>query len=123
MNLATAFHKPAFQTMNPVGPKLPTNRYRVNPIPPATTNYHQKRKASISPKTELLRLTNAPDKPPLLSSVLDLLTRHGFKETDIEIGLTGHGKTKVYLAEIGLVSTSRGFYNLHIGGSTAENTL
>ena len=52
----------------------------------------------------------APAKPPFLSAILELLLRHGFDEKTIRVGITGFGKIKTHLAEIGLVSTKAGFY-------------
>jgi hypothetical protein len=74
-------------------------------------------------KTRLFRLPQAPEKPPLLEQVLILLRSHGFEERDFRIGITGFGEVKTHLAEIGLVSTTPGFYNLHIGGNRAGNQL
>ena len=75
------------------------------------------------PKTRLFRLSDAPAKPPLLSAVEQLLLRHGFDEKTIRVGITGFGKVKTHLAEIGLVGTKAGFYNLHLGGNTFGTQL
>ncbi len=75
------------------------------------------------PKTRLFRPSEAPAKPPFLEAVTQLLRRHGFDEKTIRVGITGFGKVKTHLAEIGLVSTKAGFYNLHLGGNTFGTTL
>lgn len=75
------------------------------------------------PKTRLFRPTVAPDKPPLLSAVEQLLLRYGFDAKTIRVGITGYGKVKTHLAEIGLVGTKAGFYNLHLGGNTFGTQL
>ncbi|MFC5270977.1 hypothetical protein [Adhaeribacter terreus] len=74
-------------------------------------------------KTRLFRLHEAPGKPPFLEQVIKLLRSHGFAERDFRIGITGFGEVKTHLAEIGLVSTTPGFYNLHIGGNRAGSQL
>lgn len=74
-------------------------------------------------KKRLFRLSDAPEKPPILGLVLSLLRSHGFEERDFRIGLTGYGTVKTHLAEIGLVSTMPGFYNLHLGGNRTGDQL
>src|SRR5690606_1244284 len=74
-------------------------------------------------KTRLFRPNDAPEKPPFLEQVIRLLRSHGFSERDFRIGITGFGNVKTHLAEIGLVSTTPGFYNLHVGGNRAGNQL
>ncbi|MBK0403618.1 hypothetical protein I5M27_11525 [Adhaeribacter sp. BT258] len=74
-------------------------------------------------KTRLFRLQQAPEKPPILDQVIQLLRSHGFSERDFRIGITGFGDVKTHLAEIGLVSTTPGFYNLHVGGNRKGDQL
>ena len=85
--------------------------------------YQERSVVESLPKTRLFRTAAAPDKPPLLSAVQQLLLRHGFDEKTIRVGITGFGKVKTHLAEIGLVSTKAGFYNLHLGGNTFGTQL
>lgn len=79
--------------------------------------------AAFASKTLLFRLNDAPAKPPLLDRILQLLRSHGFEERSFRIGITGFGTVKTHLAEIGLVSTTEGFYNLHLGGNPTGNQL
>jgi hypothetical protein len=79
--------------------------------------------AELASKTLLFRLTEAPAKPPFLDRILQLLRSHGFDERSFRIGITGFGTVKTHMAEIGLVSTTDGFYNLHLGGNPTGNQL
>ncbi|MBK5280234.1 MAG: NADPH-dependent assimilatory sulfite reductase hemoprotein subunit [Bacteroidia bacterium] len=56
--------------------------------------------------------------PSLISKIEPLLNKHGLKEEDIIVRMTGcpNGCARPYLAEIGFVGTSPGRYNLHLGG-------
>lgn len=56
--------------------------------------------------------------PTLLSRMEPLLERHGLKEDEISIRMTGcpNGCGRPYVAEIGFVGTGYGTYNLHLGG-------
>lgn len=107
---------------NNFNPAYPKAFVSLNPEQPCRKHQdHQVVTESI--KTRLFRLQQAPEKPPLLEQVLKLLQSHGFQERDFRIGITGFGEIKTHLAEIGLVSTAPGFYNLHIGGNRAGNQL
>ena len=63
--------------------------------------------------------------PALLSKIEPLLTRYGLDNEDIVIRMTGcpNGCARPYAAEIGLVGTAPGHYNLHIGGDNQGQRL
>lgn len=112
--------KPAIAISNAI------NHY-VQPCPEShqrvIQQYREKSVVESLPKMRLFRTVEAPAKPPLLSAIEQLLLRHGFDEKTFRIGITGFGKVKTHLAEIGLVSTKAGFYNLHLGGNTFGTQL
>ncbi|MBS1656414.1 MAG: NADPH-dependent assimilatory sulfite reductase hemoprotein subunit, partial [Bacteroidetes bacterium] len=56
--------------------------------------------------------------PSLISKLEPVLTKHGLKNEEIILRMTGcpNGCARPYAAEIGLVGTAYGRYNLHIGG-------
>ncbi len=56
--------------------------------------------------------------PSLISKIEPLLQKHQLSEEDIIIRMTGcpNGCARPYVAEIGLVGTAYGKYNMHIGG-------
>ena len=56
--------------------------------------------------------------PSLIDKIEPLLKRHGLKEEEIIIRMTGcpNGCGRPYIAEIGFVGTAYGYYNLHLGG-------
>lgn len=56
--------------------------------------------------------------PDLLTRIEPLLQQHGLGDEDIIIRMTGcpNGCARPYAAEIGLIGTGPGRYNLHIGG-------
>ena len=56
--------------------------------------------------------------PDLITNIEPLLIKHGLSSEDIVLRMTGcpNGCARPYAAEIGLVGTSPGHYNLHIGG-------
>lgn len=101
--------------------------YQLQPCPVShqrvIQHYQERSVVESLPKTRLFRPSEAPAKPPFLSAVQQLLLRHGFDEKTIRVGITGFGKVKTHLAEIGLVSTKAGFYNLHLGGNTFGTQL
>src|SRR6478735_9192747 len=86
-------------------------------------HYQERSVVESLPKTRLFRPSEAPAKPPFLSAVLQLLLRHGFDEKTIRVGITGFGKVKTHLDEIGLVSTKAGFYKRHLSGNTFGTQL
>ena len=56
--------------------------------------------------------------PSLISAIEPLMERHGLQNDEISIRMTGcpNGCARPYLAEIGLIGTALGRYNLHLGG-------
>ncbi len=56
--------------------------------------------------------------PSLITKIEPLLAKHGLNNEDIIIRMTGcpNGCARPYIAEIGLVGTAPGHYNLHLGG-------
>jgi sulfite reductase (NADPH) hemoprotein beta-component len=56
--------------------------------------------------------------PSLISKIEPLLRRYGLDHEEIIIRMTGcpNGCARPYVAEIGLVGTAYGRYNLHLGG-------
>jgi sulfite reductase (NADPH) hemoprotein beta-component len=56
--------------------------------------------------------------PSLIDKIEPLLDKHGLKEEEIIIRMTGcpNGCGRSFIAEIGFVGTAYGFYNLHLGG-------
>jgi len=56
--------------------------------------------------------------PSLITKIEPLLSRHGVDKEELHLRMTGcpNGCGRPYLAEIGLVGTAYGRYNLHLGG-------
>ena len=56
--------------------------------------------------------------PTLISKIEPLISRNGLNEEDIILRMTGcpNGCARSFNAEIGLVGTALGHYNLHVGG-------
>lgn len=63
--------------------------------------------------------------PDLITKIEPLLVKHGLSSEDIVLRMTGcpNGCARPYAAEIGLVGTSPGHYNLHIGGDREGTRL
>jgi len=63
--------------------------------------------------------------PSLLNKVEQLMRLHHIEKEKINIRMTGcpNGCARPYLAEIGLIGTSLGHYNLYLGGSPIGNRL
>jgi sulfite reductase (NADPH) hemoprotein beta-component len=63
--------------------------------------------------------------PSLLSKIEPLLEKHGLRNEEISLRMTGcpNGCARPYVAEIGLVGTAYGQYNLHIGGDNLGERL
>jgi sulfite reductase (NADPH) hemoprotein beta-component len=57
--------------------------------------------------------------PDLVSRLEEELSRHGLREKEITIRMTGcpNGCARPYMSEIGLVGRSPGLYNLYLGGA------
>ncbi len=63
--------------------------------------------------------------PSLIDKIEPLLEKHGIKEEEISVRMTGcpNGCGRSPLAEIGFVGTAYGQYNLHIGGDRLGERL
>jgi sulfite reductase (NADPH) hemoprotein beta-component len=63
--------------------------------------------------------------PQLISKIEPLLKKYSLSEEEIIIRMTGcpNGCARPYVAEIGLVGTSLGHYNLHFGGDRVGERL
>ncbi len=63
--------------------------------------------------------------PTLISKLEDSLEKYGLIKDEIVIRMTGcpNGCGRPYLAEIGLIGKSPGYYNLYLGGSFNGNRL
>ncbi len=63
--------------------------------------------------------------PSLISNIEPLLQKHGIADDEIVLRMTGcpNGCARPYVAEIGLVGTAAGRYNLHIGGDRQGERL
>lgn len=63
--------------------------------------------------------------PSLISNIEPLLQKHGIAEDEIVLRMTGcpNGCARPYVAEIGLVGTAAGRYNLHVGGDRQGERL
>ncbi len=63
--------------------------------------------------------------PDLITKIEPLIAKHGLSSEDIVLRMTGcpNGCARPYAAEIGLVGTSPGHYNLHIGGDREGTRL
>jgi sulfite reductase (NADPH) hemoprotein beta-component len=61
--------------------------------------------------------------PDLVLALEERLATHGIEEDDIVIRMTGcpNGCARPYLAEIGLVGTGPGRYNLYLGGTAGPS--
>ncbi|HET9429954.1 MAG TPA: hypothetical protein VFO70_02200 [Chitinophagaceae bacterium] len=63
--------------------------------------------------------------PVLLDKIEPLLEKHGLKDEEISVRMTGcpNGCGRSVLAEIGFVGTAYGHYNLHLGGDRLGERL
>ena len=63
--------------------------------------------------------------PELITRVEPLLTKHELENENIIMRMTGcpNGCARPYAAEIGLVGTGPGKYNLHVGGDNVGQRL
>ena len=63
--------------------------------------------------------------PSLITKIEPLLEKHGLLKDDISLRMTGcpNGCGRPYIAEIGLVGSAYGQYNLHIGGDRLGERL
>lgn len=63
--------------------------------------------------------------PTLISKLEPIISKHGLQQEDIIIRMTGcpNGCGRSPAAEVGLIGTAYGLYNLHIGGDRAGTRL
>jgi sulfite reductase (NADPH) hemoprotein beta-component len=63
--------------------------------------------------------------PSFITKLEPILKKHGLEEDDISLRMTGcpNGCGRPYAAEIGLIGTAYGKYNLHIGGDREGTRL
>ena len=63
--------------------------------------------------------------PSLITRIEPLLEKHNLREEEISLRMTGcpNGCARPYAAEIGLIGTAYGKYNLHIGGDRLGERL
>ena len=63
--------------------------------------------------------------PSLITKIEPVLAKHGLLKDDISLRMTGcpNGCGRPYIAEIGLIGTAYGLYNLHIGGDRLGERL
>ncbi len=63
--------------------------------------------------------------PSLITKIEPILEKHGLFQDDISLRMTGcpNGCGRPYIAEIGLIGTAYGLYNLHIGGDRLGERL
>ena len=63
--------------------------------------------------------------PSLITKIEPILEKHGLLKDDISLRMTGcpNGCGRPYIAEIGLIGTAYGLYNLHIGGDRLGERL
>lgn len=63
--------------------------------------------------------------PTLITKLEPILEKHGLKEDNISLRMTGcpNGCGRPYAAEIGLIGTAYGKYNLHLGGDREGTRL
>ena len=63
--------------------------------------------------------------PTLITKLEPILKKHGLEEDDISLRMTGcpNGCGRPYAAEIGLIGTAYGKYNLHLGGDREGTRL
>ena len=63
--------------------------------------------------------------PSLINLIEPLLQKHGLQQDEISIRMTGcpNGCGRPYAAEIGLIGTAPGKYNLHLGGDRLGHRL
>lgn len=102
------------------------NKYGIIAYNEATTAIRRNSMACVALPTCPLALAEAQRYlPTLVSKIEPLLFNHKLDEEDIIIRMTGcpNGCARPYAAEIGLVGTGPGLYNLHIGGDREGTRL
>lgn len=88
---------------------------------------HQELICKMDPgfKTTAAPMQTTHAKPPsLVAGLRALLTELGlFRKISVALSGFAGNPAKVYLAEIGVVPTTEGYYNLHLGGNPETKTL
>ena len=90
-----------------------------------TMHLGRNRMAEPNLKTTAAAVATTQAKPPAFFARLGALLSELGLSSKISVALTGFAgnQVKVYLAEIGLVATAAGYYNLHLGGKPETKTL
>ncbi|GAC1529589.1 MAG: hypothetical protein NVS3B15_07980 [Sediminibacterium sp.] len=102
------------------------NRYDIIKATDAASAIRKNAIACVALPTCPLALSEAQRYlPSLISKLEPLLAKQGLDEKDIIIRMTGcpNGCARPYNAEIGLIGTGPGLYNLHLGGNRIGTRL
>jgi sulfite reductase (NADPH) hemoprotein beta-component len=100
--------------------------FRINRLTELTSALRRNSMACVALNTCPLALAEAQRYlPTLISKIEPLLRRHGLEHEEIVIRMTGcpNGCARPYIAEIGLVGTALGHYNLYLGGDRQGERL
>ncbi len=100
--------------------------FRINRLTELTSALRRNSMACVALNTCPLALAEGQRYlPSLISKIEPLLRRHGLDHEEIVIRMTGcpNGCARPYVAEIGLVGTALGHYNLHLGGDRQGERL
>jgi sulfite reductase (NADPH) hemoprotein beta-component len=101
-------------------------RYRINRLTELTSAIRRNSMACVALNTCPLALAEGQRYlPSLISKIEPMLRRYGLDQEEIVIRMTGcpNGCARPYIAEIGLVGTALGHYNLHLGGDRVGERL
>lgn len=100
--------------------------FRINRLTELTSALRRNSMACVALNTCPLALAEGQRYlPTLISKIEPLLRRHGLDHEEIVIRMTGcpNGCARPYIAEIGLVGTALGHYNLYLGGDCQGERL
>ena len=100
--------------------------FRINRLTELTSALRRNSMACVALNTCPLALAEGQRYlPTLISKIEPLLRSHGLDHEEIVIRMTGcpNGCARPYIAEIGLVGTSLGHYNLYLGGDRLGERL
>ena len=101
-------------------------RFRINRLTEQSSALRKNSMACVALNTCPLALAEGQRYlPSLISKIEPLLRRYGLEHEEIVIRMTGcpNGCARPYVAEIGLVGTAYGRYNLHLGGDRQGERL
>ncbi len=101
-------------------------RYRINRLTELASPIRRNSMACVALNTCPLALAEGQRYlPSLISKIEPMLRRYGLDQEEIVIRMTGcpNGCARPYIAEIGLVGTAIGRYNLHMGGDRLGERL